>query len=292
MQQGDKLYTGRGKYLSKLLMDERPLVVLPSLAKLIGLNEAIVVQQIHYWLQNKPNIRDGIRWTYNTYEGWAKQFPWWSESTVKRTIKKLESDGLLITTANYNKMKIDNTKWYSINYDKLNELHTTDESDRPSGQIDQTSGSDWTDTSGQNDQANTLDYPETNFIPVRGDKLPEIQRPTAILFINESGKEGLDEDDVICLNMLFKMHTPAAIQKTMMDSFKRLDKNGLVTCDEQEITSRKEMPMRYIYNSMKNWTSLRRGQHAANGGGSQRNRANHDRETKSYEKGDRDLFAQ
>ena len=33
-----------------LLISEPPLQVLPSLAVKIGLNEAIVLQQIHYWL--------------------------------------------------------------------------------------------------------------------------------------------------------------------------------------------------------------------------------------------------
>ena len=35
--------------MSKLLINEHPLQVLPSLATKIGLNEAIVLQQIHYW---------------------------------------------------------------------------------------------------------------------------------------------------------------------------------------------------------------------------------------------------
>ena len=34
----------------RLLIDEPPLMVLPSLAAVIGLNEAIMLQQIHYWL--------------------------------------------------------------------------------------------------------------------------------------------------------------------------------------------------------------------------------------------------
>ena len=40
---------------SKLLIDEPPLQVLPSLALKIGLNEAIILQQVHYWLNPKLN---------------------------------------------------------------------------------------------------------------------------------------------------------------------------------------------------------------------------------------------
>jgi hypothetical protein len=35
--------------MSKLLLDEQPLLIMPKLATKIGLNESIIVQQIHYW---------------------------------------------------------------------------------------------------------------------------------------------------------------------------------------------------------------------------------------------------
>lgn len=105
--------------MSKLLINEQPLQVLPSLAKLIGLNEAIIIQQLHYWLNVSKNERDGHKWVYNTYEDWAKQFPFWSVSTIRRAINNLEQKGLLITTDEYNKMPIDKTKWYRIDYEKL-----------------------------------------------------------------------------------------------------------------------------------------------------------------------------
>ena len=38
--------------MSKLLINEQPLQVLPSLAEAIGLNQAIALQQVHYWLEN------------------------------------------------------------------------------------------------------------------------------------------------------------------------------------------------------------------------------------------------
>src|SRR5690625_929921 len=106
---------------NNLLIDEYPLLVLPSLAKEIGLNEALVLQQIQYWLGKKLNYEDGRYWVYNTYEGWAEQFPFWSVSTIRRILGKLEKDGLVIS-GNYNKMGADRTKWYSIDYEKLSEL--------------------------------------------------------------------------------------------------------------------------------------------------------------------------
>lgn len=133
--------------MSKLLLDDEPLVILPKLAAAIGLNEAIILQQLHYWLEKSKNVRDGFRWVYNTYEEWQKQFPFWSESTIKRTIKKLEGQHLIIV-GKYNKLKIDNTKWYRIDYEVLQNIenNTTGQNDQTCDHFDQTTG--------QNDQTN------------------------------------------------------------------------------------------------------------------------------------------
>lgn len=105
--------------MSKLLIDEYPLLVLPSLAVKIGLNEAIVLQQVHYWVKQSGKPRDGRMWIYNTFEDWRRQFPFFSMSTLKRTIKSLETSGFLLT-GSYNKQKTDRTKWYTIDLDMLN----------------------------------------------------------------------------------------------------------------------------------------------------------------------------
>ena len=125
--------------MSKLLIDDYPIQVLPTLAKEIGLNEAIVLQQMHYWLNMSKHNYDDKKWIYNSYTKWVLQFPFWSESTVKRTIGSLEKQNLLYI-GNYNKAGFDKTKWYSINYDELNKRVT-----RPSGQNDPTIDPKWTD---------------------------------------------------------------------------------------------------------------------------------------------------
>lgn len=111
--------------VSKLLLPEAPLVISPSLAIAIGLNEAIVLQQIHYWIKinenEKINNYQGKTWTYNTYKEWQKQIPFFSERTILRTIQKLEKLKIL-ESSNFNKKKYDRTKWYTINYDVLKVL--------------------------------------------------------------------------------------------------------------------------------------------------------------------------
>lgn len=140
---------------NNLLLDDHPILVSPKLAELLGLNEAIFLQQIHYWLKKSTHFYDGCYWTYGTHEGWQEQFPFWSISTVRRTITSLEKKGILFT-GNYNKAGFDKTKWYSINYDNLESMS------RPSVQNEQTSCSEWTAGAVQNEQTNTLDLPETS----------------------------------------------------------------------------------------------------------------------------------
>lgn len=114
--------------MRQLLFDKHPLVVNPELARIVGLNEAIIAQQIHYWsnLNRKAgrNYQDSEYWTYNSYEDWQRQFPFWSKRTIIRTIGKLERAGLVIS-ANFNPMKIDRTKWYRLNYEELERLSDT-----------------------------------------------------------------------------------------------------------------------------------------------------------------------
>lgn len=103
---------------SRYLADERIMMFHPYVAKTLGLNEAIFLQQLHYWLNRKPHIVEEKGWVYNPYKSWQEQLCFMSESTIKRTVKNLVDKGIVIT-ANFNKMKFDRTLWYSIDYDKL-----------------------------------------------------------------------------------------------------------------------------------------------------------------------------
>ena len=139
-----------------LLINEPPLMVLPSLAAELGTaDEAIVLQQLHYWLQRSNNVRDGHKWVYNSMNDWLKQFPWIkSRKRLTRYFDDLESRGLVVT-GNYNKAAFDKTKWYRIDYDALSVL------EKRLGQNDPTSESNRPNGEGQNDPTNTNRLPET-----------------------------------------------------------------------------------------------------------------------------------
>ncbi len=110
-----------GFTMSKLLIDEPALQVLPSLAIAIGLEEAIFVQQIHYWLLKSPHVKKGRRWIYNTYAQWLLQFPFWSTDQLKRIISSVKKQEVMFVEKLSDKA-LDHTNWFSINYEKLKQL--------------------------------------------------------------------------------------------------------------------------------------------------------------------------
>lgn len=109
------------------LMDEAPIVLYPSLAKALGINQAAVFQQLHYLLsatkigKNKYNFVDGKWWVYNTYEEWMEYFVWIKPSTIKQCFLDLEEMGLVISQQGVKKAT-DRRKWYTINYEAWEEF--------------------------------------------------------------------------------------------------------------------------------------------------------------------------
>ena len=165
--------------MSKLLINEQPLQVIPSLAKAIGLNEAIFLQQLHYFLRISKNRADGRSWVYNTIKDWQAEFSFWSLKTVQRTIESLEEIGLILSTDKLNKMKMDKTKWYSIDYEKLYEI-SGENTNLPFSQNDQMECTKTENafsqndqmTFSQNDQSNNQRDPKTsnnNPLPLNGE---------------------------------------------------------------------------------------------------------------------------
>ena len=145
------------KMHSQLLINEPPLQVLPSLACKIGLNQALFLQQLHYWL-NQPAIgieQHGRKWIYNSVQEWNSNFPFWSDSTIKRIISNLE-DMKLIVSAQLAENTWDHTKYYAIDYQALDRLCQNDTIDEV--KMTQSMGSKWNDREGQDD---TISLTET-----------------------------------------------------------------------------------------------------------------------------------
>jgi DnaD/phage-associated family protein len=118
------------KYISKgmvyimkkvLLENEITMVFQPKLAEIFGVTESIILQQMHYWLLKSKHLIDDVPWIYNSYEAWHSQINFLCKRTIIRAIKKLE-DAEVVLSSNFNRSKMDKTKWYTIDYEKLNIL--------------------------------------------------------------------------------------------------------------------------------------------------------------------------
>lgn len=119
---------------SKWLVNKHKIIMVNrDLATRIGMNEAIVLEQLHYWL-GRDDVGvwyQGEKYIYNTYKEWREgkkdengkliqepNFPFWSEKTIQRTFLKLEEMGLVISI-NLGKSAWDQKKYYRIDYEKL-----------------------------------------------------------------------------------------------------------------------------------------------------------------------------
>jgi len=107
--------------MNKYLINESPLQFSPTLAACLGVNEAIFLQQLNYWLMN-PKVKgvmiDGNKWIFNSYQQWQQEnFPFWSIPTIQRMVLRLEKAGILITK---HLNTFDRRKLYRIDFEALN----------------------------------------------------------------------------------------------------------------------------------------------------------------------------
>ena len=114
-------------YRSLFINKDKVVLASIDLACVVGdLEEAVALNQVSYWIEKyketNHNFKDGKYWVYNSYQKWHDDnFPFWHTSKIQRIFKSLEKKGLLIS-ANYNNAGFDKTKWYSIDYEKLQKM--------------------------------------------------------------------------------------------------------------------------------------------------------------------------
>ena len=102
--------------MNKLLLNEPPLMVLPTLASVLGLNEAIFLQQLYYWLLKSSTYFDNRKWVYRSIKEWEDEFPFWSNSTIKRVVNSLKKRKILLVKKIYPHI------FYSIDEENISKL--------------------------------------------------------------------------------------------------------------------------------------------------------------------------
>ena len=81
--------------VEELLFNDEPITINRKLAKCLGLKEAVVFQQIHYWLKvnekKNNNFIEGRYWTFNSVKKWhEEEFDFLSFRTIERILKSLQ----------------------------------------------------------------------------------------------------------------------------------------------------------------------------------------------------------
>lgn len=88
-----------------------------DVAVAIGLNAAIILQNLHFWCEknraNKTNFYDGYYWTFNSVKAYEEMFPYMTKNKINTALAKLEQDGYIVS-GNYNVSTYDRTKWYAL----------------------------------------------------------------------------------------------------------------------------------------------------------------------------------
>lgn len=107
---------------SKLITPESPLLVPPLLAAEIGLTEAVILQQIHYFCQISKHIKaDGRRWFWKTLQDWGRTLPFLKISTIRRAIANLRNFEL-IDVCRHSQKTWYQANWFTVNLEKVEAL--------------------------------------------------------------------------------------------------------------------------------------------------------------------------
>ena len=123
--------------MAALLYNEPPIAVSPTLCRLLGLAEAVFLQQLHFRLQLK---RSAPR-TYEKYRVNGRDWVYWTQQELiaeiplgksgdphKRVIRELRELGLLLVEQ-LHAAKWDRTNFYTIDYDAFDDWLRSQEMD-------------------------------------------------------------------------------------------------------------------------------------------------------------------
>lgn len=90
-------------------------------------DQAIMVNQLLTWqyeevrINDPEDFHDGRWWVYMPIREWQEQLSWISEHTIRRYFRDLTEQGIVIV-GNFNEDRFDQTNWYSLDYQALNQL--------------------------------------------------------------------------------------------------------------------------------------------------------------------------
>lgn len=88
-----------------------------AVATKIGVNEAIVLAHIDYWIERNYRLgreqHNGKYWMFESVAAMAEYFPYFTERQVRYALQSLLNHGL-IEKGVFNRVGFDRTSWYTI----------------------------------------------------------------------------------------------------------------------------------------------------------------------------------
>lgn len=215
--------------MSKLLINENPLVISPTLVIELGSFEAAAfLQQLHFWLGVSQYHHDGQSWVYNTQEQCVEMMRGTiSVSTAKRIVKKLQALNL-ITVSQLHSNKWNKTNYFTINYvelAKLEQKYSPNPCVPDWVKLNQSSGSDCTN---RIDQVEPIDKSNVNQSLQKNTTEENKQNTTDIQF-EEFWKTVPNKDGKKPALAAFKK----AIKKISLDDLITAYKANVIVCESQ-----------------------------------------------------------
>ena len=81
-----------------------------------------MVEILYWWILknacNEDMIKDNKVWCYCSSKGFERYLPYMSWQKIRRTLKKVEDGGILVT-GNFNKRPTDQTLWYAFSHEGI-----------------------------------------------------------------------------------------------------------------------------------------------------------------------------
>lgn len=105
--------------MSELLLDEPLVAIQPSLVRRVGILEAAITQQLHYWLRRATREHDGHTWVFKTYSDWANEIGV-TPKACRGALDRLRREGIVVAIQNPEDPH-DRTLWWRIDHEVLHE---------------------------------------------------------------------------------------------------------------------------------------------------------------------------
>jgi len=191
-----------------------------EIAKQLGVNAAVFLQHMKWWIQkNRENkdtqrhYRDGRWWTYNSAKALATIFPYWTPRQIRRIIESLVEEEVILTAKLGGN---DRRMWFAFG---------------PKNPFDQTVK--WNDshlTKRSNAFDQTVKSCDQTVKCIRG----AVDKPVELPVKKESSQKGLSEEQQEGLELLLRFGVDAKVahslilrNHTPVDSICEVIKNGL-----------------------------------------------------------------